>query len=286
MAKNKSKINYSQHLREIRPFVNFNFDLRSPLSSAAKAKITKYHSYLQKLDIRQSQVYRTSDPRRLKAAQALAQHDPRYKGIKVAFIPNPGTEHLKIEFDKAGRAYAVGRHATQHHIPLDAIKMATEGAAYIERQLSTNPLAKAYVPQAGEFEVPGAYGRKFITDALLKLTNKYGAENFNADDKNSHYYGNWLFGLTAYNFTNQSALEKYRADKKNSNRIRSSKVKAKRAKMARVADIIVYWANDDIRSLKRSTPPQPEGWRVIPEREYYEKLFKSAYKEIKDRTRR
>ena len=125
MPNSKGAINYAQRLKSIRPFVSFNYDLRQPLSSAAKAKITRYYEYIQKLTVRQHQVYRSSNPDNLRAVQRFAQHDPkRYGEIKVAFVPNAGAERMKLTIGADGRVRGATRNISQIEIPFDVESLA------------------------------------------------------------------------------------------------------------------------------------------------------------------
>lgn len=293
MPNSKGAINYAQRLKAIRPYVSFNYDLRSPLTSAAKAKISRYYNYIDKLTVRQHQVYRTTNKDNLRAVQRFAQHDPkRYGQIKVAFVPNAGTERMKLTIGKDGRVRGTTGNIAQIEIPLDAEELAQadeDGTLedYIDSVIDDAPPAKRYVVQAGEFEVPSARSRGFITEYVADLMRRYDASKFNPDDKNSHYYGNWMFGLIGYNFHNQDDLAEYRATKRKATKERSrAKINNRRTEKRYAERPPGFWINDSLRKVKLAKPPQPEGWRQVKDREYFEAVYKNGYTEIKDRTAR
>jgi hypothetical protein len=262
--------------------------LRKPLSSAAKAQISRYYAYIQKLTVRPHQVYRTKNSDNLRAVQRFAQHDPtKYQRLTVAFVPNAGAERMKITIDAKGRVHGKAGHIGQVEIPLDPYELAAadadgEALEYIDAAIDAAPPAKRYVVQAGEFEVPAAKSRQFITEYVAQLMAKYGADKYNEDDKN--YYGNWMFGIIGYNFHSQAQLDDYRSTKRRltKERARANVTKNRREKRIR-ENPPGFWVNDDRRLVKRARPPQPEGWRQVNQRQYYEALYAKGYKETKDR---
>lgn len=288
MANSKGKVNYAQRLKAIRPFVDFDHDLRKPLSSAAKAQITRYYEYIQKLTVRPHQVYRSKDPARLAAVQRFAQHDPgKHLRLTVAFVPNPGTEKMRLRIDKNGRVHGKTENIAKVEIPLDHARLVKEGRPYIDKAINKAPKAKLYVVQAGEFEVPAAKGRQFITDYVAQLMARYGADQFDREDKNSHYYGNWMFGITGYNFHEQASIEQYRAAQRKQTKQRATKRVNENRKEKRIRENPPgFWINDNSRAVKRARPPQPNGWRQVNQKQFYKALFADGYKEIKDRSKR
>lgn len=273
-------------MREIRPYVTFNHDLRKPLSSAAKRQISAYYEQIQKLTVRPHQIYRTTNKENLRAVQRFAQHDPRRFGkIKVAFVPNAGGEPLRIRIGKDGRVHGTTTHVGIIDIPLDPERLALEGKDYIDAQIDRAPRAKMYSVQAGNFEVPSARARQFITEYVLDLMNRYSADRFDEDNQSSHYYGNWMFGINGYNFTNQQDMMTYRANKRALTKKRAREGVVKRRKEKRLLENPPgFWLNDDKSLAKRARPPQPKGWRKVSQREFYKAIFAHGYKEIKDRT--
>lgn len=281
----KSGINYAQRLQAIRPFVSFNYDLRQPLTSAAKAQITRYYTYIQKLTVRPHQVYRTRKKSNLSAVQRFAQHDPKsHPKLTVAFVPNAGSERMKISIDSKGRVHGVTGHIGVYEFPLDPERLIEEGRDYVEEVIAEGPRVKRFSVQAGEFEVPGAFSREFIVDEVVKLMERYGADKYDDSKRSSHFYGNWLHGLNGYTFHNQDDLIAYRETKRQKAKQTARAYVTQNRREKRIRDNPPgFWLNDDKRTAKRARPPQPAGWRQVNQREYYKAIYAQNYREIKDR---
>lgn len=296
MPKHRSgATNYSQRLKAIRPYVSFNYDLRQPLTSGAKRRINDYYEYIQKLTIRPHQVYRARSEDVLRSVQRFAQHDKRHKFLKVAFVVNAGSERMKIRIGKDGRVRGRTGNISLFEIPIDAATVARLAAdddeqddpevnsvrEYIAALIDDAPEAKRYVPQAGAFEVPGSYHRKFIVDEVVKLMGRYGADKNDPDDRNSHYWGNWLFGINGYNFHEQADIGAYREARRQAAKKKAREYVTQRRRENRQSTREPdYWLNDEKAQAKRGYPPQPAGWRKVGSREYFRHVYKLGYTEI------
>jgi hypothetical protein len=290
VANSKAGINYAQHLRDIRPYVNFDYDLRKPLSSAAKAQISRYYGYIQKLAVREHQVYRSRNLDNLRAVQRFAQHDPkRFPRLTVAFVPNNGKERMQLRIDAQGRVHGKTSSIAQVEVPFDPLELmaaheAGKAREYIEAAIVAAVPAKRYVVMAGEFEVPSARPRNIIADYVVDLMGRYSQGE---DDKNSHHYKNWMFGLIGYNFHAQAQLDEYRADKRRATKERARDRVNQNKREKRIAEHPPgFWLNDGLLKAKLARPPQPKGWRQVRHREYFTAVLTQGYKEIKDRTAR
>lgn len=279
--------NYSQRLKSIRTYVNFNYDLRKPLSSAAKAKINKYYDYIDKLTVRDHFVYRARSKKNLNTAQRYSQQNTHYKDIKVAFVPKGTDKRPRVKFSAKGEMTLVGDNVTRHAILFDKEELIEadangEAEEYIESVIDDAPTCKRYSVMAGEFEIPLSTIRDKITNEVLRLMNTYSAEKFNPEQRSSHYFGNWLFGVNGYNFANQDQLIEYRTRQRKIGKENSrAKVNA-RKKEKRAAATINYWLNDSNATAKQAHPPQPPEWRKVSQREYFRHVYKLGYRELRD----
>lgn len=266
---------YRQRMREIRRFVSFDYDLRKPLSSAAKAKINRYYAQIERLTVRPHQVYRAKKSDNLRAVQRFAQHDRRYKEIKVAFVPTDGKNKARVSVNRKGEVRSKIGYVRMFEIPFDMERLVTEGREYIKEAIDNGPEVKRYVIQAGAFEVPSTSLRKDIVDDVAKYMSKYGADRYDADNPSSHYFGNWLFGVNGYTFRAQDELTAYRHNKQQAT-IRKAKERAgyRKAQRTREAN---YYANDVDATLKRDWPPQPAPWKKVSAKEYFRRLYKEGY---------
>lgn len=292
----RKNIDYAARLRAIRPYVNFDHDLRSPLSSAAKRQISAYYEYIQKLTVRPHQIYRSRSAKNLANVQRFAQHDPAFKHLTAAFVPNAGSERMKITINKKGQVHGKTGNIGVYEIPFDMDRlfaaMARDDndagetvAKYVREVIRKGPRVKAYVLRAGEFEVPGAYQGNLIIDEVLRKMNKYSADSYDADKTSSHYYGNWMHGLNGYTFHDQADVMAYRTQKSKLTKQAAAKYVAQSRREKRHQEQPPgFWVNDAIEAVKRARPPQPKGWREVNQREFYKRVFQHGYKEIKDRT--
>lgn len=263
--------------------MSFNYSLRAPLSSSAKAKINRYYDYLQRLTTRPTQIYRTKDPARLKKVQIFAQHDIKaFPQIKVAFVPNDGKEKMRITFNNKGRVIAKTKYVSKILIELDPIKaMAAEEsgnlADYIDSRIDSAPPVLRYIVQAGEFEVPIARSREFITEYVVDLANRYGS-----NESDNHHYKNWLHGIVGYNFQNQSNYDDYRISKAKSTRQNSrAHINNNKREVREMTSPPGFWINKSKKLAKRARPPLPKGWAQVTERQYYKAIYEEKFHEQK-----
>jgi hypothetical protein len=266
---------YRQRMREIRKYVAFDYDLRKPLSSAAKARINNYHAAIEKLTIRPHQVFRARNPDNLAAVQRFAQHDKRHPLIKVAFVPTDGKNKARVSVNRKGEVRAKIGYVRMFEIPFDMERLVEEGAEYVKEAIAAGPEVKRYVIQAGAFEVPSTSLPRDIVQDVQRHMSKYGSDKYDADNPNSHHFQNWLFGVNGYTFRNQDELTDYRHNKQTAT-IKKAKERAgyRKAQRTREAN---YYANDVTAELKRDWPPQPAPWRKVGEREYYRLQYKEGY---------
>lgn len=219
---------YARRLRAIRPFVNFDFDLRSKLTAAQKRKITIYYNEVEALTHRPYHVYKPKSKKRLKAAQNFAQHDKSLPGLKVAFVPVSNPDKApKIRFNKRGEMIVKTDYVSTRHIPLDPLELVKDAAGHVEQAIKSIKTADRFQILAGKYEIPHAYGRKFIGREVAKLVVKY------ADADKNNYFGNWLIGVNVLHFDNQDNVDDYLAEKSKSRAAIKRKKRAERARRYR-----------------------------------------------------
>lgn len=208
----RSRKNASTRLKEIRPFVNFNYDLRKPLTKSAKAKIKKYHDLISEFKSHTVTVKRFKRKDRLKAAQAYSQTPKGYPALKVAFIPGEdvpelkwtGKNKLKIKVKKKG-----GGEILVDFIEFDEDAILDDPGEHVRELLKEHPDAKWFTIAAGIHEMRHAHKRNFIAREVERLAMRYsGDAPFSNPDQN-HYYGNWMRGLRVYDFKNQESAASY-----------------------------------------------------------------------------
>lgn len=192
---------HSERLKQIRPYVDFNYDLRKPLSRAAKRKIKLYSDEVSALTNRPYQVYRPRRADHLEEAQEYAQHEKRLPGLKVAFVPTDGKRKLKIKYTAKG-IVASGENVDTAHIRLSVSGLLRDAVAHVESRIKSYP-QQSFAIQAGRYEIPASFSRSRIAAGVARFVAKYSER-----DKNN-YFGNWLKGINAYSFKGQENLQGY-----------------------------------------------------------------------------
>lgn len=211
------KIDVSQKLKAIRPYVNFDYDLRKPLAPQSKAKINKYYrAFIEySSDIGNGiHLYRARSKQHLRTAQEAAGMDNSLKDFKVAFIPKPQRGDIKVKFTKTGKLRIKSKNANTGFIPLNAKKLVGPDARnYINSRIADNPFPR-YTVTYGEFTSP-VMQAKFVAEHVEKLASKY-------DVAGNHNYKNWLKGVWGMKFINQEAAAAYNVAKNKASKKRVS----------------------------------------------------------------
>lgn len=212
MPKNKrargQKQLHASRLKAIRPFVNFNYDLRKPLSTAAKRKIKEYHDEVEALTNRPYQVFRPRTRAHLEEAQAFAQHEKKLPDLKVAFLPTDGMHRMRVKFTEHG-IRARTKNVTVTDVKLSRRQLLIDPEKHVNERIFGNP-AKQFTVQAGRYEIPRPYLPETVAKGVAKLVAAY------SDKTSNHYFGRWLHGLKAYQFTQQGTLQEYLIEKQRS----------------------------------------------------------------------
>jgi hypothetical protein len=244
----KSAQQYKKLYKELRPFVDFKIDLRQKMSSADKAKITRYTKELKRLTAGKPydvQIYRARDKSKLKKVQELAGQDTKLKGFKVAFVPKT-SDYQQVRFNKKGEATIKTRFVDSAFIPLDAHILATDSAIDYINDLVQNRDEKTFGIQAGDYEITGTFSKTKIASAVNKLCEQYS---------------------NPYSFDNQAHLDSYRNAKRDS-QIRKDRAARKRDKNKRIK--VYYWYDrkaETVLLTKTDTPPNAN-CEPITKREY------------------
>jgi hypothetical protein len=202
---NVGKQLHSARLKSIRPFVDFDYDLRKPLTTAAKRKIKKYADEISALTNRPYQVFRPRSRKHLQQAQAFAQHGEKLPGLKVAFLPTDGNHRMQLRFTRGG-VKGKTKNVIMSDVPLSIRKLLADPEAHVNARIAGNP-AKQYTIQAGRYEIPRPYLPSTVARAVAKFVSAY------SDQESNHYFGNWLHGLKAYQFAEQGTLGEYLREK-------------------------------------------------------------------------
>jgi len=226
------------------------YDLRrfNEWTPAQKARITKAFKVVDSLASRPYQIYKTTNKKRLNKVQRASQHETFPKWLKVAFVPTNGQrEKVRVRITKRGivkfKQGSVNRQTinfqdygyTLEDVALDPVAVTQNVVSQVK--------ATRYKIQAGEHEVnrgkslgvrPGnSWPGERITAMVQRMVNYYSADKYDPEDSNSSYFGNWLFGLVAYNFDVFDDYRKYQVAYQNTRRATKRKRAALRSKLRR-----------------------------------------------------
>ena len=69
---------------------------------------------------------------------------------------------------------------------------------------------KAYQIKMGKYLSKQAFGKAYLPKKVAMLVEKYGADNYDATDPSSSYYGNWLMGFEVYDFERREDFDTFR----------------------------------------------------------------------------
>lgn len=229
MPRNNKRISlHAQRLKAIRPYINFNYDLRKPLSKYQKSKIKKYWDEIEALTARPFHVYRPRTKDHLQAAQDFAQHENRLPGLKVAFIPTSG-KRPRIRFNNAGDIVASTDHITTRVLKLRTKELIKDPEAHVNKIIKQDSDAKRFSILCGRYEIANSYDRATVGRAVARLTARYDNPGTN------NFHGRWLHGLAGHHFQEQASFEdfqqaKNKAKKELQKKRRAAKRRARYAK--------------------------------------------------------
>jgi hypothetical protein len=259
----KSAAQYKKMYKELKPYINFPLDLRKPLTRGQKTVITKYFTELQRLTNNKPydvQIYRSKNKNKLKKVQELGGQDTHLTKFKVAFVPKTSPQQ-KIRFNKSGEAYTKGVYVKATFIPLDAEILATDSAIDYVNSVIEKRSENSFSIQAGDYEINGTFSKNRVASEVNKLCMRYSNQDSN------NYFGNWLGGLFANEFENQSDLDSYRESKRNA-QIKRDRNARKRENRNRIK--VFYWFDRNADSvLVTKTEIAPNKFcEAITKREY------------------
>jgi len=201
---------YNDKLKEIRPYIDFNFNLNEKLTPAQKSKITRYHKAIVEIKRHSNQIYRPRRKDHLKTAQKYGNHPAGHPGIKVAFIP-AGKEKIKITFKRNGELTAKSKHVNTRYFEFDQQRLAEMPDTEIARLLKERPNARAFNIQTGIHEIKRPTNRVEIGEKIHRLINQYD------DDKKNNHYANWMHGIKTHEFKNQAGFRALRKEMEEAN---------------------------------------------------------------------
>ena len=215
---------YKTMAKLVRPFAKafkasegYRLDDIDNWTPAKKRKLTKYYKKAIMLASKQFEMYHSNDDESMAKMRELS-NQKGYPEFNQVFYPAPAGS--SIHFDKkTGSAKAVGLRSTSTRFYWDQFGITSE-------ELAADPVAvvKAVIAQTGNGKrrfsinagehsigkgVPLLYTQNAAANAVKRLVEKYGADKEDPEDPNSHYFGNWLDGLEAWDFDTRQDEQRF-----------------------------------------------------------------------------
>lgn len=249
-----TKDNYKTAVKLVRHYAsgfttNDGYDLRKSFSSLTpykKKKLRQYYYNIMMLRSRPHRVVRPRNKTRLRNLQQYAQHPTILKGLKAAFVPVADPDRpIKITYkkDRVTRIKETDRISSDQ-IKFDMIDLALDPE--IEAQRAIDELkADRYLLMAGEYLINTnvSSDAESLLEQIQHFQNKYSKEDFDEDDPNSSYWGNWLIGVKGYYFDKTGDWRDYHLQKivmqelmkelRNSKSLKKRKTQISKLKQAR-----------------------------------------------------
>lgn len=232
-----SKINkrYVDKLKSIRPFVDFNYNInlikKDQISKYDKAKINKYFRLVEELKATVTYDYRPRRKDHRKAALA-SRGISGFTELKVVpiVVTNPN-EKPKIKFNKKGELITKTLNVNVISLLFNKSKLIKNTDNHIKETINKAPKDfKRFTVMAGVNEITGTWPKgELLEKEIKRLMNQYSVTTKN------NYFGNWMYGIKAYQFVNQKnekdflnrqkeSKDKLKLDRKNARRRTAAKI--------------------------------------------------------------
>ena len=253
---------YIENLKFIRQYTTgfsakdgYNIRDAANWSPAKKKQITRYNEILRKATTRPTYRYKPRRGDHLQIAKDSAG---------LTSLPKLNAVPLQVptRYDRAGRIVAETprvlisargvlrlefKNFSRNTLLFEDFgitpeMLAVDAAGAVAEMLNQTDF-KRYGVITGEFEkgvgTPDLYLPDELLEEILWLMEEYNADEYDPDDPNSKYFGNWLFGLVGYDFPTlkdtldyRAAYSRFRTEKEKLN----TKIKSKYKTIERAED--------------------------------------------------
>lgn len=190
------------------------YDLRKPLSRARARTIGKYFDMIVELTSTPHKIIVPPRGGKREAFEFTGQiHHPKFVKAIVR-VPDPEARY-SFSIDRTrprGSRFVMTNRRTRErswHIPAAAFLDENENLYDEDEDIAPEffemvleeyaERGEVYLIEAGDFHMWGSAGHiRRVSEKLSELFKQYGAGNFDAYDKNSHFIGNWFRGVQVY----------------------------------------------------------------------------------------
>lgn len=209
---------YTERLKTIRPFVDFNYNLNKPLSRADKAKINKYYKAVDshKGDKFYRVNVRHAGERANKIAQLQKLEGEKLPGLKGAFLSGPEGATVEWHVDTPT---IITPHIRRDFVPFNPKRLAANPDKEIDSAM-LGVLGTQFTIAAGPedgYQIPHGMIRSSINGRVKRLMARYDGVTIlpgrTAERAHNQNWRNWLTGVHVYNFENQWDAVNYAKEK-------------------------------------------------------------------------
>lgn len=203
--------NYKSILKHLRRYTGDAFtssrgyDLRKPLNFGQRMAVKRYGEKLQELLSKPHIIYKPKRGEKTAAFEYTGQSS--FRKFQVAFIEKWNEKaQLEMRYDRrrpaGSRFYTVDKRpgSGQAYYIIPASILLNQPDHVIKDILEYYaPDCELFLIRAGESYIWGAAGTTDgVSKRIVDIFQNYGASFFDANDKNSSYYGNWFHGVVAF----------------------------------------------------------------------------------------
>lgn len=213
-------------IETLRPFAKgfdpkdgYNLNRVEKLTPAKKRKLISYYNEAVMRASRPFQLYQSRSKKAMEIARKAAGEGSDFPQFRGVFLPTQTLgDRARVRIDtKRGIVEIKSRTHSVTVFYWEMFGVRPEDIAndpigvtnYVTSQIG----AKQYSINAGEHSVgkgvPKLYTASVLGTAIQRLIERYGEDNYDPDDTNSHYYGNWLTGVRAYDFSNINNMREW-----------------------------------------------------------------------------
>lgn len=194
-------------MKSIRPYVTFNYDLRSGMAGQSKAKIKRYHKALSRKTRPPHIVYRPRRKDHLKIAMNKAGFTPEISQIKA--VPILTTEDRPARWiDKKGRFILQEKYVKTVFVAADAMAIIKDPTAYARKIIRENPNIETFNIRVGDSYLPTVFTKRTFTAGFNRLLSRYKGQ------RKKDFISNVLTGFDLIDTTGQSTYQEWRAIQK------------------------------------------------------------------------
>jgi hypothetical protein len=195
----QSKKSYKEKMKELRGFVDFDYDLRKPLQSRSKGKIDTYWKELQESKGQSYRVYRPRSKSRLKQVREAA--GVSLKGFKAIPIPNPNPQDpTRVIINKGGVTFS-NKSSNKHFFSFNKTALSKDSDKEARRVLAKMDYDRIQIA-TGKFRYRETISSK---KRARELINRFVGQYENHKE--------WMHGLFGIDIKNQELMDAEMANK-------------------------------------------------------------------------